>query len=221
MMMRRSFLRLSSAPLRRLSSQAAPAVRAMAQEWLQLDNNDSTRAEIQSLLDSDNHDELSRLLCKRIEFGTAGLRAKMGAGYINMNDVTVMQASQGLCQYLTDQMGSEVLTAKGVVVGYDARHNSLRFAHITARAFLAKGVPVRLFGKPVPTPFVPFAVSDEGCSAGVMVTASHNPKDDNVSASPFLSSSFLLPSPEEHDACGHRNMNNSSHWTHTDHTLLF
>ena len=95
-----------------------------------------------------------------------------------MNELTVLQASQGLLRYLQEQFPSE-LSTKGVVVGYDGRHQSRRFAEITAAVFLSQGVRVFLYSVLVPTPFVPFGVLALGAVAGVMVTASHNPKQDN------------------------------------------
>lgn len=93
-----------------------------------------------------------------------------------MNDLTVIQASQGLCLHLMEEHKGNNFS---VVVGYDARHNSRRYALRTATSFLLKGVRVYLFGDICCTPFVPFAVTKLGCAAGVMVTASHNPKEDN------------------------------------------
>ncbi|MCL4141056.1 UNVERIFIED_CONTAM: hypothetical protein GTU68_016705 [Idotea baltica] len=115
---------------------------------------------------------LSRLL-----FGTAGLRGRMGAGYACMNDLVIIQTSQGLGKYLVS-VCPEAKT-NGIVIGYDSRHNSHRFARLAASAFLMCGIPVYLLGKICPTPFVPFTVMQFKASAGVMVTASHNPKEDN------------------------------------------
>ena len=110
-----------------------------------------------------------------MKFGTAGLRAAMGAGFSRMNDLTVIQATQGLCKYLEDTHGSGFK----VLIGYDGRHNSQRFAKLAATAFLSQGAFVYLFSEMNPTPYVAYGTKKLGCVAGVMVTASHNPKEDN------------------------------------------
>lgn len=119
---------------------------------------------------------LRRLMHPRIAFGTAGLRGRMEAGFASMNTLTVTQASQGFVSYLLSSGGD---VSRGVVIGYDGRHHSLHFARLAAATFVHKGVPVRLFTEVVATPLVPFAVLRYGAAAGLMVTASHNPKDDN------------------------------------------
>ena len=127
---------------------------------------------------------------ERLEFGTAGLRAAMGAGTARMNDLVVLQTAQGLVSYIiaTDaaaQRGSVDVSHPpiSIVLGYDHRArgtlNSHRFALITAAACLRRGVRVHLFSTLVATPLVPFAVRRLGAAAGVMVTASHNPAADN------------------------------------------
>lgn len=88
-----------------------------------------------------------------MEFGTAGLRARMGAGYSMMNDLTIIQTGQGFLAYLLSVFGDK-LKKSGIIVGYDARHNSHKFANLTANIFLNAGVPVYLFRQIVPTPFV-------------------------------------------------------------------
>lgn len=150
----------------------------LVEEWLSLDKNESTRSQIQQLVSAENEKELRKLLCTRMAFGTAGLRSRMGAGYACMNDVTVLQTSQGLCAFIEQQFG-ERARQQGIVVGFDGRHNSRTFASITAAVFLSRGFLVYLYDCTVPTPFVPFAISNKGMAAGVMITASHNPKDDN------------------------------------------
>jgi len=90
---------------------------------------------------------------ERMEFGTAGLRARMGAGYSMMNDLTIIQSTQGFMQYLKTFFG-EKLTQQGVIIGFDARHNSRRFAQLVANVFLKAQVPVYLYRDITPTPFV-------------------------------------------------------------------
>ncbi|QIW98770.1 hypothetical protein AMS68_004288 [Peltaster fructicola] len=148
----------------------------LATEWLRLDKDESTRKEIQNLLDSNDEVELEARLRKRIAFGTAGLRSSMKAGFAHMNSLTVLQASHGLANYALQSTSSK---APSVVLAYDARHNSEKFARLAAAAFLSKGFRVFWFGQHVHTPMVPFVVSRYGADVGVMVTASHNPKNDN------------------------------------------
>ncbi|KAG2178055.1 hypothetical protein INT43_003308 [Umbelopsis isabellina] len=148
-------------------------------EWLRLDQNPETRAQITALADKveDNLPELKERLGSRIEFGTAGLRARMEAGFSRMNDLTVIQASQGLAKYLLENV--QDAKNKGVVVGHDHRHHSQTFAKLTAAVFISLGFKVWFFRQLVHTPLVPYTVKKLGGAAGIMITASHNPKDDN------------------------------------------
>lgn len=154
-------------------------IKQKVDEWLSLDKNEETRSEIEDLFKTGNESELRARLCDRMTFGTAGLRARMGAGYDRMNDLTILQTTQGLACYLEQQFGIEVCHTRGVVVGYDARHNSYRFGKLVATVFINRGFKVYLFTRVTPTPFTPYAVRLYNCVAGVMVTASHNPKQDN------------------------------------------
>lgn len=120
----------------------------------------------------------------RAQFGTAGIRGKMEPGWSNMNDLIVIQTSQGLCTYASqfkkNDDGKPIDPIKmGVVIGYDGRRNSKRWAEFAAVTFAYRGMTVHLFSRCVPTPYVAFAVKELGCLAGIMVTASHNPKNDN------------------------------------------
>ncbi|KAK4991849.1 hypothetical protein LTR50_001468 [Elasticomyces elasticus] len=153
------------------------SIHDLVEEWLRLDQDESTRAEIQQLWNEGNTEELERRLRKRIAFGTAGLRASMQAGFSRLNSLTVIQTSQGLAAYLLGN-DSETRT-RGVVIGRDARHNSLKFARLAAAAFIAKGIKVWWLQDLVHTPLVPFAVNKLKAVAGVMITASHNPANDN------------------------------------------
>ena len=152
----------------------------LAQRWLDLDRDKDTHKEIESLLLAGDHDELERRLRKRIAFGTAGLRSSMKAGFAHMNSLTVLQASHGLASYILTQSTHPTNDGRpSVVIGYDARHNSEKFARLAAAAFLEKGFKILWFANLVHTPMVPFAVTHHGAAAGIMVTASHNPKNDN------------------------------------------
>ncbi|ORY07529.1 hypothetical protein BCR34DRAFT_489346 [Clohesyomyces aquaticus] len=155
----------------------AKDIKELAQEWLRLDENKSTADEIYKLLVHGDYDELEKRLRTRIAFGTAGLRGPMKAGFACMNSLTVIQASQGLAAYLLEH--EQNVKTRGVVIGRDARHNSEKFAKLTAAAFVAKGIKVWWYEVPIHTPLVPFGVREFNAAAGVMITASHNPKDDN------------------------------------------
>ena len=147
------------------------------QEWLSLDQQPASILEVKQLVQEKKFEDLRNIMMSYLTFGTAGLRSKMGAGFSRINDLTVIQATQGLCRYL-EKLFPDV-KQRGVVVGFDARHNSERLAQRTTCVFASQGVPVHLFSKIVPTPFVPFSVLKYKCVCGVMITASHNPKEDN------------------------------------------
>ncbi|KAL8760430.1 MAG: hypothetical protein Q9199_000054 [Rusavskia elegans] len=149
----------------------------LADQWLRLDKDPSTRAEIQSLLAQNNLDELEHRLSTRLTFGTAGLRAQMGAGFARLNSLTIIQTSQGLAEYLLSAQPNAA--AHGIVVGHDARHNSEHFAGLAAAVFESKGIVVYWYEDIVHTPLVPFAVKTLQAAAGIMITASHNPARDN------------------------------------------
>ncbi|KAF2819798.1 hypothetical protein CC86DRAFT_128590 [Ophiobolus disseminans] len=155
----------------------AKNIQELARDWLELDKDKSTADEIHELLSRGDTEELERRLRNRIAFGTAGLRGPMQAGFACMNSLTVIQASQGLAAYLL--MTEDNVKRRGVVIGRDARHNSEKFAKLTAAAFVAKGIKVWWYETPSHTPLVPFGVRELNAAAGVMVTASHNPAKDN------------------------------------------
>ncbi|KAL4452333.1 hypothetical protein ABPG75_007995 [Micractinium tetrahymenae] len=155
-------------------AQAVPAdLQRLADEWLQLDGS-AGRSEIEQLVAREDAAELQDRLGQRLQFGTAGLRGLMGAGSNRMNTVTVQQTTQGLLHYL-QQHEPRRLAEGGVAIGYDGRHHSREFAQVAAACCAAQGVRARLFSELVPTPFVPAAVEQLGCAAGIMITASHNP----------------------------------------------
>ncbi len=154
-----------------------PPIQKLAEEWLRLDKDPKTRDEIYRLLVRGDKEELERRLRHRIAFGTAGLRAPMYAGFSGMNSLTVLQASQGLAAYLLETQ--QYVQRRGIVVGRDARHNSRLFAKLAAAVFAAKGIRVWWYEDYVHTPLVPFGVTQLNAAAGVMITASHNPAQDN------------------------------------------
>eukprot|EP00960_Hanusia_phi_P060031 764375-Hanusia_phi.AAC.3 len=155
-----------------------------AKEWLEIDFHAPTRSVVQSLVDKGDTASLVKMFAPRIAFGTAGLRGPMGAGYSNMNHITVMQCTQGIVKYLEQTLGTEEVKTRGVVIGYDHRWSatgvdSEMMARTAAAVCVMRGVKVFLFSGMVATPLVPFCVKYKKCAAGMMVTASHNPKDDN------------------------------------------
>ena len=118
-------------------------------------------------------------LGERIHFGTAGLRAKMGAGFALINELTVIQATQGLLRYIQASFKHEK-EPLSVVIGFDARHQSHEFARLAAALFLHEQFRVYLYDSiTVPTPLISFSVQKLKCQAGIVITASHNPKEAN------------------------------------------
>ncbi|KAI0362761.1 phosphoglucomutase first 3 domain-containing protein [Trametes cingulata] len=149
----------------------------LVDQWLRLDPDGETRDEVKKLVRDGNIAELRKRMSPRIEFGTAGLRGRMEAGWARMNDLIIIQASQGLCAYVLKNV--QDAQSRGVVVGHDHRHHSEKWAKLTAAVFLDRGVPVYFHESVIHTPLVPFTVKAKNAACGVMITASHNPKDDN------------------------------------------
>ena len=152
-------------------------VRAKATGGLAPGYDAETRAEVQRLLDNPDTTELVEAFYKDLEFGTGGLRGIMGVGSNRMNRYTVGAATQGLANYLKREFAS--LPQISVAIGHDCRNNSDVFARIAAEVFSANGIKVYLFESLRPTPEVSFAIRELGCQSGVMITASHNPKEYN------------------------------------------
>ncbi|MBS7347827.1 MAG: phospho-sugar mutase, partial [Muribaculaceae bacterium] len=152
-------------------------VTARAEKWLGEQYDQETRDEVKKLLESEDKTPLIEAFYKDLEFGTGGLRGIMGAGTNRMNVYTVGAATQGLANYLKDTFKD--LDQISVAVGHDVRNNSRKFAELTANVFAANGIKVYLFDGPCPTPEVSYAIRKLGCQSGVMITASHNPKEYN------------------------------------------
>ena len=153
---------------------------ARVQSWIEQDPDPITKAQLTQLLLSAETDptalaELQDAFLAPLEFGTAGLRGALGAGPNRMNRVTVLQAASGLAQFLVQQG----FIGKKVVIGFDARYNSDVFADDTARVMSGAGLEPIVFPHVVPTPVLAFSIRQLGACAGVMVTASHNPPQDN------------------------------------------
>lgn len=152
-------------------------VRAKAETWLSPQYDEATRKEVQALLDNPDTTELVDAFYKDLEFGTGGLRGIMGAGSNRMNRYTVGTATQGLANYLIKEFGRDADLK--VAIGYDCRHNSSEFSRMVAGIFAANGIKVYLYEALRPTPMVSYAIRELGCQSGVMLTASHNPKEYN------------------------------------------
>ena len=152
-------------------------VTARAQVWLDGNYDAETKAEVKKLMDAEDKTELIESFYKDLEFGTGGLRGIMGVGTNRMNIYTVGAATQGLSNYLLSQFPH--LPQISVVIGHDCRNNSRKFAEISANIFSANGIKVYLFEDLRPTPEISFAIRHFGCQSGIILTASHNPKEYN------------------------------------------
>jgi len=152
-------------------------VQAKAKEWLSPEYDEVTRKSVQELLDKENPADLIDAFYQNLEFGTGGLRGIMGAGTNRMNQYTVGAATQGLSNYLKKEFAD--LQEIKVVIGHDCRNNSRRFAEISADIFSANGIKAYLFPDLRPTPEVSYAIRKLGCQSGIVITASHNPKEYN------------------------------------------
>ena len=150
---------------------------ARAKKWLSPSFDEATRKEVQAMLDDEDKSNLIDAFYRDLEFGTGGLRGIMGAGTNRMNIYIVGMATQGFANYINKTFpGRNDLS---VVVGHDCRNNGRLFAETVANIFSANGIKVYLFESLRPTPEISFAIRQLGCTAGVNVTASHNPKEYN------------------------------------------
>ena len=152
-------------------------VEKKANQWLSGDYDAATKQEVGRLLNASDKTDLIEAFYKDLEFGTGGLRGIMGVGTNRMNIYTVGAATQGLSNYLKKEFGT--LPEIKVVIGHDCRNNSRKFAEISADIFSANGIRVYLFENLRPTPEVSFAIRHLGCQSGIIITASHNPKEYN------------------------------------------
>lgn len=155
--------------------QSTDQIRKKAEGWLSEEFNQETRNEVRDMIDNDEK-RLIDAFYQDLEFGTGGLRGIMGAGTNRMNIYTLGMATQGLANYIIKQKGNSGIR---VAIAYDCRNNSRYFAETTANIFSANGFEVFLFSSLRPTPVLSYAIRKYKCHSGVVITASHNPKEYN------------------------------------------
>lgn len=155
---------------------ATPEIIEKAKSWLSSQYDAETRKQVQDLIDNDPN-ELTESFYRILEFGTGGLRGIMGVGTNRMNIYTVAMATQGLANYI--KMKFADMKTPQIAIAYDCRNNSKEFAKITADVMTANGIKVFLFSALRPTPELSFAIRELHCQSGIVVTASHNPKEYN------------------------------------------
>jgi phosphomannomutase len=148
-----------------------------ARAWAEADPDPVSQAELCALIEARDYPELHERMAGDLEFGTAGLRGVVGAGSARMNISVVIRVTRALAEQLLAR--AHDARARPVVIGCDARLDSTRFADAAARVLVAAGIPVKRFQEPVPTPFVAYAVRVFAANAGIMITASHNPREYN------------------------------------------
>lgn len=148
-----------------------------AQQWLSGNYDETTKAEVKALLENKDTSELIDAFYRDLEFGTGGLRGIMGAGTNRMNIYTSGAATQGLSNYLLKEFAH--LDQIAVVIGYDCRNNSRLYAEKSADIFSANGIKVYIFEDLRPTPEMSYTIRELGCQSGIILTASHNPKEYN------------------------------------------
>ncbi len=178
------------------------SVYELAEEWIEWDECATTRNEISRLKASNNVHELERRLRSRVSFGTAGLRGTVEAGYVGLNGLTVIQASQGIARYLLHK--DPQIAKRGVLIGHDHRcYNSISssyLASLAAGVFHAFNFKVYFYNQFVHTPLVPFGVAYLGTACGIMITASHNPATDNGLKLYWSNGCQIIP-PIDSDIC--------------------
>jgi phosphoglucomutase len=169
-----------------------PIIQEKINGWLTNGYDQQTKDEIQKLL-KENPDELVESFYKNLEFGTGGLRGIMGVGTNRINKYTIGMATQGFANYLKQEIDGEIKVA----IAHDSRNNSRFFAETTANVFAANGCKVYLFESLRPTPELSFAIRHYGCHAGVVCTASHNPKEYNGYKAYWSDGGQLVPPHDE------------------------
>jgi phosphoglucomutase len=159
-----------------MTTQLSPEVENKVNQWLNGNYDAATKSTIQDLIDEKNYTELTDAFYQDLAFGTGGLRGIMGTGSNRINRYTLGAATQGLANYLKKSFPDIQIK---VAIAYDSRNNSPEFARITAEVFSANDIYVYLFEELRPTPELSFAIRELGCQSGVVITASHNPKEYN------------------------------------------
>lgn len=152
-------------------------VEAVAETWLSETFDQETRDQVQAMLENEDKTELINSFYRDLEFGTGGLRGIMGAGTNRMNIYTVGAATQGLANYVNRAFSH--LDEVKVCIGYDCRNNSRKYSEAAAKILTANGIKVFLFEDLRPTPEMSYAIRELGCQSGIIITASHNPKEYN------------------------------------------
>lgn len=160
----------------RMAAQLEASVQQTVDAWLNGNYDDATKQEIQRMIDDNATTALTDAFYKDLEFGTGGLRGIMGVGSNRINRYTIGMATQGFANYLNKKYSGERIS---VAIAHDCRNNSSTFARLTAEVFSANGIQVYLFEGMRPTPELSFAVRELGCQGGVVLTASHNPREYN------------------------------------------
>ncbi len=154
----------------------SPEIIERAKVWLSDQYDSKTRKQVQDLIDN-NPEELLECFYKNLEFGTGGLRGIMGIGTNRMNSYTVAMATQGFANYI--KMMFPNIQQPQIAIAYDCRNNSKEFAQTAAEVMSANGLKVFIFNSLRPTPELSFAIRELKCQAGIVITASHNPKEYN------------------------------------------
>ena len=160
-----------------MNAELIKQVQEKAKEWLNPAYDKNTQDQVRQLLSNEDSSELVDSFYKDLEFGTGGLRGIMGVGCNRMNIYTVGVATQGLANYINKNFTSD--EEKSVCIGHDCRNNSRLFAETVANIFSANGIKAYLFEDLRPTPEMSYCIRELGCKSGVIITASHNPKEYN------------------------------------------
>lgn len=172
-------------------SELLQQVQSKAQTWLNSSViDDTTKSEVKALLSREDSKELIDNFYKDLEFGTGGLRGIMGAGSNCMNQYTVGVATQGLANYLNRNFSGSKIS---VAIAHDSRNNSRFFAEVAANVFSANGIEVHMFSELRPTPLLSFAIRYLKCQSGVVITASHNPKEYNGYKAYWVDGAQVVP----------------------------
>ena len=166
-----------------------------ARDWLEQDPDPQTRAQLRTWIDAADEERLAAAFAGPLAFGTAGLRGPLGPGPAAMNHIVVARAAAGLSQYVKDTGGDTI------VIGYDARRNSQAFAELTASIAAGAGLTAEVLPRRLPTPVLAYAIKVRGADAGVVVTASHNPPEDN-GYKVYLGDGMQIVSPADTEISG-------------------